>query len=461
MTASRGHSYIFWFGAGLFTQPQWKPNSSCEMPDMRATAITASLALSVALLVVLSGRGPVSAGCARMPPLSTGSRKREPDAEFGQFTAVRRMSVPLSLDALYSEVDPVLGPSLPAKSQDECAALCQRDALCQSWSFSAVAPGGVASNTTCFINRNPENVRTYFKLANKTTRMSGTPARPYVLWRSKSPLPVAQRTLMVVNWHWFAAAESIVRYMAYMTLRLPSDVDIVHVQPFAHPWSIINPWSTRGVLSYLSFVLASRALPGYRGYLFTNDDVFVVFRNAPLAASGSPWHGAIKFLPRNISLPAPWMWLGTLSSDKSVLPEAGNPLTTGVSRIRQSLLDLNSSSMVFATADGFSDCFYVPARHVDEFNTWAAVMGSNALFLEMAVPTIFALASFARDVNIIRVVAQNKWLHDVENQARKLKAIYVHPCKLTNPRCSNFVFGEAARYVDDNSWNIRDGQPWT
>jgi hypothetical protein len=384
-----------------------------------------------------------------------------PSALLGRFEAHRRLATPVDVDNLYVASDTL--PAISSSSQSSCQSLCNSDPKCLVWNYNS-------ESRTCRLRPSfrahpadlpHENERVHFLLGLPNKHKSGTPAREFVLFRSSgSSLSLHDRTLVVVNWHFPASFDSIALYMTVH--QFPLDCDVVHVQPFAHPWTLFNPWSTRGVLSYYSLSIAAASLPGYRGYQFTNDDAVIVYKNAPLAFPNSSWHAtnSLQLVAWNKTQTRHWMWFALLSADKSVWNDEERDLAKlparGDDRLKLAIDLLLPPEVprdkVFIT-DGFCDAWYLSASDLALFLVWARVMVSHAVFLEMMVPTFFGLARGVH-VKFVFLATENTWRRDWANQllGRVPTATYVHPCKLTYGRCSQFI----VQAIN----GVPGGEPW-
>jgi len=117
----------------------------------------------------------------------------------------------------------------------------------------------------------------------------------FLLFRTPhSLIPDSKRRLLVVSWANPTTIESIIRYMLMFGRGAPADMDVVHVTCNLVSWALFNPWSTNGNLGYLSLSVAQYALPGYAGYMQTNDDVVMFWDNLPRSSLHS-WHGRSLF----------------------------------------------------------------------------------------------------------------------------------------------------------------------
>jgi hypothetical protein len=221
----------------------------------------------------------------------------------------------MQLEALYPKPSLCLPlPSAPGVvTAMDCMRRCNRNAQCFLYGFS----NGTCSLCTQEAAMLRSDLRGSFVRGLPTKHVSGTPSRPFVLFSSPWVTSGREaRTLLVVHFHWRASLRQLEEYAIGNMMKLPLDVDVVMVQPYAHAWTLANPWTGHGVLSYLSLVVASNALPGYRDYLFVNDDSPVFYHNRVrnvttaswAAPDAAPGHQMFSSMPLDQRT---WQWFGS------------------------------------------------------------------------------------------------------------------------------------------------------
>jgi len=240
--------------------------------------------------------------------------------------------------------------------------------------------------------------------------VSGPVRQSFVVW-SASNSTLAARTLMVVNWHWGATGEKIVAWMVAQAALVPAEVDIVHAVPFRQTACLLNVWSSAGYLSQISLVVAHAALPGYRGYLFTNDDAVVFWDRMPMQHPLDVWHaGAMgnRVTYRDTPAgPVPWsafavpvrvlergedggyVWGFDIPRNHESRTKRGLPSLVSGHSIEALRTLVPNLTHVWRSA-GHADVVYLPGRYMDFASHWLSVLSSYGVFLEVAfASTIF------------------------------------------------------------------------
>ncbi|XP_028418409.1 uncharacterized protein LOC114543756 [Dendronephthya gigantea] len=157
----------------------------------------------------------------------------------------------------------------------------------------------------------------------------------------------------------------------------------------------------RGYYSFECLGKAMRIHPGYRGYMFVNDDMIVNWWNFAKLDKDKIWKGAEidQSAAHEVSqrpVRNDWMWWrkenGLKNCEKvfQKLNDARNEsLNIDVPRLlRTHYRNGKNRTMCFRT---WSDFAYVPGRLRREFEALSRIFFENKVFLEIAFPTILSM----------------------------------------------------------------------
>jgi hypothetical protein len=379
-------------------------------------------------------------------------------------------SYPVHLDALYPKLE-YRSSVAGNQTLETCALLCTRESSCFFYSVNR-------AQRECYLHSNASEAKLLgmrsgdaFWRGNPAKYAAGTPSRPFILWSSPWISDGrANRTLMVVNHHWRATVDSMTNYMVANMVRLPLDVDVVFVQPYSHGWTLANPWTSHGMLSYLSLWIAHQSLPGYRDYLFTNDDSPILFNNSQKAKhfSSKSWaaqdsHSQWRLFRNDTSATREsWQWFGSgWLALNDAETNAQKSLNRGDRRAEQVLAEMNVSAEVVYYCSTCADAFHVMGgRDILTYVRWAKAFGSWAVFLEIAVPNIFHFGGL-HQAQVPYIHAQSDFtqlcpreLYMEGNDYHRHRFTHwvgIHPCKPSQERCQRLL-------AEFNA--VPRGEPW-
>jgi hypothetical protein len=341
-----------------------------------------------------------------------------------------------------------------ASNSTHCAGLCGAKPKCEVWLF-------LEHNSSCHLENALKDQREWMVVTPAYKVVSGVRPDTFVVWSDPAPRARANKTLMVVNWHWGATSEKIVSFMVLHAARIPADVDIVHAVPHKHTACLVNIWGFWGYLSYLSLVVARRALPGYRGYMLSNDDAFVVWDNMPLDFPHHSWHpGPLSpgwgywAVPVNQTATDGYRWsFGVPGSSPERLRLGVSPRNDERAKEALAALGVENVRVLWRSA-GHCDVIYVCEAHMDAASHFLTVMGSYGVFLEIAVSSMYNVLLIERLNATIKIFTYQSVNANWRREAPwvyfdKRIAGVIHPAKLSNPgvrawlsRLNGFDFGE-------------------
>ena len=339
---------------------------------------------------------------------------------------------------------------VPANDSHDCAMRCRNSTRCNIWVF-------YKPNSSCALHDPLTEFRDWTVGLHSQT-ISGNAQRDFVVWTDPScTLPRSNRTLFIVNWHWPTTGEKIMTQMIAQAASLPPDVDIVHAVPNAVSSCLHNVWTYWGYLSQLSLSLAHAALPGYRGYLLSNDDAFVVWNNMPLMFPFNSWHAGKPSSYSSQTLDETkkeggYRWHFSVPENT----KERSDLKLGSRNDQRALEALTALGVKNITrlwrTSGFCDVFYITQTDAAIASHWLKVMASYGVFLEIAVSNMFNYGLDSASIKPFVYLTQNAnwkreypWFYFDQRTAGS-----IHPAKLSNPevrvwlivRVNGFVFGE-------------------
>lgn len=154
-----------------------------------------------------------------------------------------------------------------------------------------------------------------------------------------------------------------------------------------------------GHYSYECLGKAIRLHPGYRGYLFVNDDMIVNWWNFAKLDKDKIWQGAQVSYRIGHELgcrpiPDDWMWWikgnGSINCENAYKEVIGLARDSAGNVEIKKLLAINfrngrNKTMCFRT---WSDFVYIPGKLSREFEMLSRIFFKNKVFLEIAFPTI-------------------------------------------------------------------------
>lgn len=160
----------------------------------------------------------------------------------------------------------------------------------------------------------------------------------------------------------------------------------------------------RGYYSYECLARAMHLYPGYRGYMFVNDDMIVNWWNFAKLNKDKIWKGAdvdekVAHEIGRRPIRNDWMWWrkegGIKNCEKTywklvrIANESfGTPDIDIKSLMRTLHMNSKNKTMCFRT---WSDFFYVPGRFSIAFETLSKIFFENKVFVEIAFPTILSM----------------------------------------------------------------------
>jgi len=346
----------------------------------------------------------------------------------------------------------------------QCYDTCRSTPFCDIWLFNKL-------NSTCLLYERLQQFNAW-QLGMREEWESGTKGRNFTLWTDPTyTLPRENRTLLIVNWHWGTNAEKIIAYMVAQAAWFPPDTDVVHATPNPQSSCLINAWSYSGYLSQFSLLIAYAALPGYRGYLLTNDDAYIVWNNLPLAFPHHSWHPADpSYFPvavERLSSDGPYRWMFRLPGNdekRAALKMPANIAERAVESLKA--LGVSPVTHVWRSA-GHCDVVYVTARDMPLATHWLQVMSSNGVFLEVAFSSTFNLGAFLPAFHALTARGEHPGLI-ARNNATIKRFVYqsvnanwkreypwhyfdrkvagsIHPTKLSNPDVRVRIFELCSR----------------
>lgn len=204
----------------------------------------------------------------------------------------------------------------------------------------------------------------------------------------------------------------------------------------------------KGYYGYECMGVAIRRYPGYKGYLYVNDDMIVNYWNLLNIDRDRIWLGKIREFPSNRSQEMfkpptdSWHWW---HPPQNALQRCGQAVQAISSSHRESERKL-SLKILLANGGGklccfkaLSDFFYVPSKFSQTFQNYSSFFFARKVFLEVAVPTIAYLLEYSGKIRYIQGVDLH-WIYgdgmQVNNgfkvwlQYSTDKIKYIHPFKL-------------------------------
>lgn len=159
-----------------------------------------------------------------------------------------------------------------------------------------------------------------------------------------------------------------------------------------------------GYYSYECIGRAIRVHPGYRGYLYVNDDMVVNWWNFAKLDKEKIWKGAeiavsVAHVINHRPIRDDWMWWklesGLQSCERAFekLSElSGSPSTTTRVNYKNMLAThfLNGGNRTLCLRT-WSDFAYIPGRLSRNFEALSSIFYKNKVFLEIALPTSLSL----------------------------------------------------------------------
>lgn len=157
----------------------------------------------------------------------------------------------------------------------------------------------------------------------------------------------------------------------------------------------------KGYYSYECLGRAMRLHPGYRGYLFVNDDMVVNWWNFARLDKDKVWQGAkISYQTAHEvgrrPIPDDWMWWiksnGSVNCENAYRKVASLANKSSINVDIRKLLATHlhngkNKTMCFRT---WSDFVYVPGKLNQEFQLLCRIFYQQKVFLEIAFPTIMS-----------------------------------------------------------------------
>ena len=281
---------------------------------------------------------------------------------------------------------------------------------------------------------------------------TGTIVRSSVLITGMQPSHDVLHILVIVNFHYKAtlAVLEALTYQIYPNCFYPNfsssgsvfDITFIGAAGSEAFGIMVNPYSHNGYYSYYSVNLAASRYPGYSGYLYTNDDVFLHSWNFKDVNFHHPW---ITHLPEpneigleaDPDLQGSWEWYRNPVLSRNVhrtFYEAQAQASAEIKGLRH--------SYNWATHTD-SDVFFVSRGVFKQFESFSRACMASGCFLEIAVPTILFQISNNVSVHIICTDwdTSHRWNVDA---VFKFDCIGTHPVKLSSSATLNSV----GKFVD-------------
>ena len=173
-----------------------------------------------------------------------------------------------------------------------------------------------------------------------------------------------------------------------------------------------------GCFSYKCIKYIYKKFPNYRGYLFTNDDNYM-----------KPWE------LENLDFSIPWFYIYSAQRLRS-----GHPFFKRCNKIF-SICDKNIKYKqnyiqffgYYKLYIGLSDLYYIPNNYITNFIELAQKMYERRVFLECAVPSIFAILSAPKYHSIyIRALWNFERKKVIKVLYDEFQQMFIHPIKFSN-----------------------------
>ena len=155
-----------------------------------------------------------------------------------------------------------------------------------------------------------------------------------------------------------------------------------------------------GLLSYQCMGDIIKKHPGYSGYLYINDDMIVNWWNFADISRDVLWQGGIIVNGHPLSesetrnYTTHWNWYHSnygINACRNAIKElsALKPMNWNPEKLLDNLRH-NGNGKLYCSK-GWSDLFYIPARHAEKFAYISSIFYRNNVFLEIAVTTLLRL----------------------------------------------------------------------
>ena len=175
--------------------------------------------------------------------------------------------------------------------------------------------------------------------------------------------------------------------------------------------------SSYGFYSYICILKIYEKYPDYKGYLFTNDDVFMKIWELKNLDFNIPW--LYDFVPPN------WHWLKASKCTKTY------KILNNNIKWKQNLSRFLGDNYYIPAA--LSDFYYMPNYFISQLNKIYKIMYNSKIFLECAVPTSFGIL-LNKEYQLIFIHAL--WGRERRNAINTLLKeslqITIHPIKFFN-----------------------------
>lgn len=154
-----------------------------------------------------------------------------------------------------------------------------------------------------------------------------------------------------------------------------------------------------GLYGYECLGEAIRRYPGYRGYLYINDDMVVNWWTFSNLNKDALWQGGVIIMShshvigsRPIDHAWPWWKIKSNSAEACEdsyleMTSMTDPRVNITKLVKTHLANGEGKNVCFRM---WSDLFYVPGKFSEQFQRFSFVFYKNHVFLEVAVPTIMS-----------------------------------------------------------------------
>eukprot|EP00953_Heterococcus_sp_UTEX-ZZ885_P010241 5977-Heterococcus_DN1.PRE.2 len=249
------------------------------------------------------------------------------------------------------------------------------------------------------------------------------------------------RVLAVVNFHWHidAATVKFITQQLY-PLCLPVGFDVVVVGPHSGiDGVLLNPWTNKGYYSGLSLALAYQRFSNYDGYLLVNDDLQInyaqmniqhdfnekVWGTFDVSTKVPSLNEEMKQFRKQGYHEWPW-WDEFMEPTKAALADL-HANYTHLMHTGAYLADITDSF-----TRNYSDVYYVPAVHMQDYSQLLQVFTQHHVFLELAVPTALSML-VSKDQYVEQPLCQQAVLEPERSQFEwRADCKLTHPIKLSN-----------------------------
>lgn len=169
--------------------------------------------------------------------------------------------------------------------------------------------------------------------------------------------------------------------------------------------NVTHVFINKGIYGYQCLAEAIRKYPGNEGYFYINDDVILNYWNLAYSRfnKGVIWRSNNQFgridLKKNLT--QPWYWWVSpygVNNTKLAIKEIQR-FGTQFKMYKDMFIQYkNNGNGSYYAYSGRSDIFYIPRKYSIKFQELAQIFYRNAVFLEIAVPTIIQFLASREEV---------------------------------------------------------------